>query len=333
MAEFGPEEIAGMVNGFKTARVLLSAVELGLFDALALAGGSSREVAAACETDVRATNRVLNVLVSLGLLRQEEGRFLHTESSRRFLRKDSPEYLAKLDHSLHLWNSWNTLTQAVRLGGRVETGSPRRREPELTRSFIAAMHYYGLERARAVVDSLDLSGVSSVLDIGGGSGAYSIAFMRAIGPAGRATIFDLPEVVPLASDYVAEAGLSGRIALVAGDYLSDELPAGHDLAFLSAVIHINSPRENEDLVRRTAAGLNPGGQLVVRDFFVDEDRCGPLMATLFSLNMLVNTRRGDSYAESEMRRWFAAAGLVDVRRIHMGEGAGMLVGRRQGSPG
>lgn len=287
------------------------------------------EMATVCGADEGATRRLVGVLVSLGVLSRRDGRISHTEVSVRYLRRESPDFLAGLEHSVHLWDSWSGLTDAIRRGGPQEPRFSRHEKPGRTRSFIAAMHHYSSGQAQEVVESLNLEGVNSVLDIGGGSGAYSIALVRALGQEGRATVFDLPSVVPLTREYVTDAGLTDRIDTVPGDYLMDSFPEGYDLALLSAVIHINSAAENEDLICRAARSLNPGGQLVVRDFFLDEDRCGPLMSTLFSINMLVNTERGDTYTESEMRRWFAAAGLVNVKRLDRGEGAGLMFGWRE----
>ncbi len=324
----GPEEIYRIVNGYKSARVLLTAVELRIFDAIDEAGSGSDVVAARTRSDVRATDRLLNVLVSAGLLEKHDECFIHTEGSRRYLTSASPDYLANLTHSVHLWDSWSTLTEAVQRGGPTEARFKAREKPERTESFIAAMHHFGLSRAQETVDAFDLSGVSSVLDIGGGSGAYSIAFVQAIGEHGRATVFDLPGVLPLTARYIAEAGLSERISTCEGDYLSDSLPMGFDLAFLSAIVHIQSDEENSALIGRVAAALNPGGQLAVRDFFVDEDRSGPAHATMFALNMLVNTDSGDTFTESEMRAWFTNAGLTNIRRVVHGPGLGMLIGTR-----
>lgn len=325
----GPDEMYEIVNGYKRARVLLTAVELGIFDVVDLEGSSSSAIAEALETEERATDRLLNVLVSTGFLEKRDRRFYTTAASRRFLNSSSPEYLVNLRHSVHLWDSWSTLTDAVRRGGPVEARFRAREKPERTESFIAAMHHFASASAAEAVASLDLSGMTSVLDIGGGSGAYSIAFVRAMGPEGRATVFDLPGVLPLTERYVAEAGLSAQITTHQGDYLADPLPAGFDLAFLSAIVHIQSGGENAGLISRAAASLNPGGQLAVRDFFVDEDRTGPINATMFALNMLVNTDTGDTFTESEMREWFSGAGLTDIRRMDHGRGRGMLIGRRK----
>ncbi len=328
-----PTVLRVMVEGYKACRILLTAVELKLFDAVGEGGSTSLEVAVGIGTDPRATDRLMNALVSLALLRKESGRFLHSDLSETYLRSASPRYMASLMHAVHLWDSWSTLTEAVRQGRPVEERFRRREKPERTESFIAAMHHFAQTRAESVLRVLDLSGVRRILDVGGGSGAYTIAFVQAIGEAASGTVFDLPGVLPLTRRYIAEAGLERRVETLAGDFLEDPFPGGYDLVFLSAIVHINSDAENRALVRKAAEALNPGGRVVVRDFFVAEDRSGPPRATLFALNMLVNTESGDTYTESEMRAWFEAAGLTDVVRLEDEPASGLLVGRRKAVAG
>jgi len=127
---------------------------------------------------------------------------------------------------------------------------------------------------------------------------------------------------------VKQAGLQGRLTLVAGDYDKNELGRGFDLIFLSAIIHSNSPQGNRDLIRKGAAALNPSGQLVVQDFIVGEERTGPPFGVLFALNMLVGTEAGDTYTESEVRGWMAEAGLARVAKRDTPFGTSVIVGRR-----
>lgn len=189
-------------------------------------------------------------------------------------------------------------------------------------AFIAAMHGRAVHAAPELVSKLDLSGVSRVLDIGGGSGAFSMAFARA-GESIRATVFDLPNVVSLTKKYIEKEGLSHRIDTVAGDYNKDELPQGYDLIFLSAIIHSNSPKQNQALFSKISNSLNIGGKIVVSDFIMDEDRTSPVFSAIFALNMLVNTPSGDTFTESEVKSWMKAAGISFVERND-----GIIVGKK-----
>jgi cyclopropane fatty-acyl-phospholipid synthase-like methyltransferase len=235
--------------------------------------------------------------------------------------------MAGMMHAVHLWDTWSTLTQAVCHGKSVVAGHTNKRGGERLTAFIASMHQRACQQASALVALLDLSAVSRVLDIGGGSGAYSMAFVRA-NETIKATVFDLPNVIALTRDYIQKEGLSNRVETVAGDYNIDKFGSGFDLVFLSAIIHINSPEGNRELIRKGAEALNPQGQMVIQDFVMDEDRTTPALGALFALNMLVATESGDTYTESEIRMWMEEAGLAEIIRKDTGFGSSLIIGRR-----
>lgn len=312
--ELTVDDIQQIARAYHYSRILLTAYELGIFTALADERKTSAEVAAALGTDPRATDRLLNALAILRLLNKEEGRFGNTAAAARYLVKGKPEYMAGLMHGVHLWDAWSTLTDAVRAGTSVFERPGGEAGERRTEAFIAAMHYNAAFRAGRLVEMLDLGRVARVLDVGGGSGIYAMAFVRAREGI-TATVFDLPHVTPLTRGYVEAEGLSDKIDIVAGDANADPLPRGYDLVLASQLIHSNSPEENAALITNCGTSLNAGGRLVVQDFVVGEGRAGPPRPVIFALNMLVNTEAGDTYTEAEIRRWMEAAGLADVERI------------------
>ena len=283
-----PDKISVLAAGFQRSRVLLTAYELDLFTALGEDRRASDEVARALETAERATDRLMNALCAMDLLEKKDGRFSNTPLALKFLVKGRPEFMAGLMHTAHLWDTWSTLTAAVRHGKSVASRPIDERGEGWLDAFIAAMHGRAVKQGQTLVSLLDLSGVSRVLDVGGGSGAYVMAFVRAKEGL-TATVFDLPNVIPLTGKYIEQEGFSGSIDTVAGDYSVDDFGSGFDLVFLSAIVHINSYEENLALIRKCAAALNPQGRVVVQDFIMDEDRTGPAFGALFALNMMVGT--------------------------------------------
>jgi predicted O-methyltransferase YrrM len=199
------------------------------------------------------------------------------------------------------------------------------RGDEWLEPFIAAMHSRGRSQAPMDVNLLDLHDVTRVLDLGGGSGVFAMAFAR-VKQDLHATVFDLPEVVGLTRQYVADAGLSDRIDTLAGDYRTDDIGDGYDLVFLSAIVHSNSDGRNAELIRKCADALNPGGQVVVQDFVMDEDRVHPAHGAMFALNMLVATPEGDTFTEAEICGWMEAAGLVNITRQDTQTGTAQVIG-------
>jgi cyclopropane fatty-acyl-phospholipid synthase-like methyltransferase len=182
------------------------------------------------------------------------------------------------------------------------------------------------DRAPLVVNALGTDGVHRVLDLGGGSGAYSIAFAKA-SPDVRCEILDLPEVLPLTAEYVNQAGVSAQVSLRAGNMLHDDFGSGYDIVLLNAICHMFSEEQNRDIFRRARQALAPNGRLVVQDFILNPDKTGPQQAALFSVNMLVGTEAGASYSEAEYTGWMSAAGLNDVRRIKLPGPSDLIVGR------
>ena len=324
-----PDRVWETASAFRRSRALLTAVELDLFTALGPASTPSSEVAEAMGCDPRATDRLMNALVAMGLLQKSGERFANVPDGLRYLVRGSPDYLAGLMHSANLWDKWSTLTGAVRAGGSVQPAGMADRGEEWIRAFISAMHDRARLRAKSLVSVLDLAGVHSVLDLGGGSGAYAAAVVRACSGI-TATVFDRPEVVPLTRSYLREAGCSEAVHALAGDFHTDDLGSGYDLVLMSAVLHSNTPAQNRALLEKTASVLNPGGRVVIRDFIMAPDRTSPLRGALFALNMLVNTAGGDTYTEEEYRAWMKDAGLVLIRREETAEGEAVMIGTKPG---
>ena len=183
--------------------------------------------------------------------------------------------------------------------------------------FIAAMDHTARGRARAVAQAVEVNGAKRMLDLGGGSGAYSIAFAKAA-PGLQAEIVDLPEVLPITQEHIRKAGLADRISTRAGDMLTIPLESGrYDLVLLSAICHMYSPEENQQLFERAYAALAPKGRLVVSDFILEADKTAPRYGALFALNMLVGTRAGASYSEPEYDAWLKTAGFAETKRVRI----------------
>ncbi len=327
--ELSSTSILDTIYAFRSSRVLLTAYELGLFTAIGDAARTAAEVSVLIKTNVRATDRLMDALCGMGFLKKKDGKFSNTSVSSRFMIEGKPDYMAGLMHSVHLWRTWSTLTDAVRAGTTVaQREAMNERGVNWLEAFIAAMHMRAYKQAPALVKLLDLRGVRRVLDVGGGSGAYSMAFVHARKGI-HATVFDLPNVVPLTGHYIDSEKLADKISTVAGDYEADTLGTGFDLVFLSAIIHINSIESNKRLVKKAYDALNPNGQLVIQDHVMNDDRTAPLPGALFALNMLVGTHSGDTFTESEIRSWMEEAGFKNIRRKDNPATTGLMMGRKK----
>ncbi len=314
MATRSFDELLQAMRGYQESRLLMTAVELDVFSAVA-GGARAGEVAERLGTESRATAMLLNALVSVGALEKSGDAFRNTSQTARFLVDTSPEcQRAGLMHSVNLWDTWSTLTECVRRGtslGPRKSGSTG--DPEWTRNFIDAMHRNSTATAPVMLRAFDATGVRHMLDVGGGSGAFSIAFAEA-NPALQADVFDLPHVTPIAREYIAKAGLEHRIRTRDGDMRTDDLGSGYDFVLVCSICHMFGEKENRELIRRCRKALVAGGRLMIRDFILNEDRCSPRQAAVFALNMLVGTSEGATYTEKEYTAWMLEAGFREVAR-------------------
>ncbi|MBN2269280.1 MAG: hypothetical protein JXN61_01615, partial [Sedimentisphaerales bacterium] len=141
--------------------------------------------------------------------------------------------------------------------------------------------------------------------------------------------FDLPDVIPMAKERLTRAGLIDRVELVAGDYYEDKLPAGADLAWVSAIAHQNSRRQNRDLFAKVRAALKECGQVVIRDVVMDPSRTAPPTGALFTINMLVATPAGGTYTLEEYTEDLQSAGFTDVALVYRDEFMSSLIRARK----
>lgn len=309
---------------FQRSRVILTAADLDLFTELDERPADAVALAARLGLDARGTARLLDCLVGFGLLDKSSGAYRPTEAGAPLSSRHPRSILPMVLHQSHLWDNWSRLGDAVRHGGNPNRDPAARRSGDHLRAFIGAMEVVGRETSERIAQAYEAGRFRRLLDIGGGPGVYTGAFLRRY-PALRATLFDLPEVIPLARERLAVAGLLDRVDLVGGDFYADELPGGCDLALLSAIIHQNSPARNVDLYRKVRRALEPGGVLLIRDHIMDEDRTRPAPGALFALNMLVCTDGGDTYTFAEVEAALLEAGFRAGRLIRGSEMMDALV--------
>jgi SAM-dependent methyltransferase len=306
-------ELARINGGYAEARILHAAVTLGLFDRLDAAGRTADAIADAAGTNARATELLLNALVAMRLVRKDGDRFKETEVAKTYLTSASPtSYTGFVEFDAALWPLWGKLAETVRTGTPARDPDMFQSSPEDTARFIDAMASIVTARgdARVLAETLDLAGVTRLLDVGAGPGTYAIELCRRH-PGLRATIFDLPGTLAVTRGYVEASGVADRIELVPGDYLRDPLPSGHDLVFLSNVVHGEDEETNRALMRKIHGALAPGGRVMIKDHVTDESGTSPAPAAIFSIAMLLFTR-GRDYAFAEIRDWLAAAGFARV---------------------
>jgi hypothetical protein len=285
-------------------------------DVFTLIGGSrltAGEIAQKLHGDLRGVTMLLNALTAMKLLVKTGDAFAGSDAAKAYLSKDSDQYLGHMImHHHHLMESWTHLDQAVR------TGKPQRaRSAEndfIRESFLMGMFNLAMQIAPRLAAEVDLSGRCRLLDLGGGPGTYAIHFCLK-NPQLKATVYDLPTTRPFAEKTIARFGLSDRIRFMAGDFLEEPVGGPYDVAWLSHVLHGEGPEACRRMIGNTVSALEPGGEILIQEFILNNGMDGPLHPTLFSLNMLLGTTRGQSYSEQQIMDMLTAAGVRTMERL------------------
>jgi SAM-dependent methyltransferase len=311
--------LMSLANGHVEARIVQTAVELRIFDALQHASLTSSELAHSLGLEPRASELFLNALSALALLRKNNDKFFLSDSAEQFLVRSAPQYLGGMIHfDASLWNCWEKLEQALRSGKPVRPPNMYQEDLEETETFINGMD--SLVKARGdcevLADALDWRNVTDMLDIGSGPATYPIALCRRFEQL-HAAIFDLPATLEITGQFVRHAAMESRIELIAGDYRKDSILGSYDVIFLSNIIHGENERRNQALFAKLAGNLKPDGRIVIKDHILDESRAQPAVGAVFSLLMLLTTDGGRCYSLGEISAWLNAAGMTQVRQIDL----------------
>jgi predicted O-methyltransferase YrrM len=304
-----------LARSYKPACILAAAADLDLFSIFTDKPLTASEITAALGADLRGTTILLDALASLEVVSKRAGRYTTGAAVRRLLTPTGQgSILAMVQHQANCLRRWTQIAKVVK------TGKPAEREPSIRgeegdhESFIEAMDNIAAPTATAFLSYLGPPQFRHLLDIGGASGTWTVAFLSAC-PDGAATLFDLPPVIPLAKRRIGAAGLEDRVAFVGGDFMVDPLPKGADLAWLSAIAHQNSREQNRRLFASIHEALADGGQLFIRDVLMDDSRIAPIEGALFAINMLVGTDGGGTFTFDELREDLETAGLASVSVI------------------
>lgn len=301
-----PEPILRLASGFMAAKHLFAASELGLFETLADAPATLQGLAARTGLTRRAARISADAMVALGLLERDGDAYRNGAAAAQYLAGRTPTDLRPL---LRFWDTisypaWESLAQALGSGPPSEIF-----ELDGTQQAIASA---GIEAilagpANALAITVDFTAHRRMLDVGGGTGSWSITAARHH-PHLQATVVELPVVAQIARSRVADAGLTERIAVVAGDAMAGDLPEGHDVFLLANVIHYWSPGDNLTLLRHIRKASPEGGRLLLADFWTDPTHTQPVQAALMAGEFAVHLRDGDVYSVEEVCSWLAEAG-------------------------
>jgi precorrin-6B methylase 2 len=319
------EEILNIAKGYQKATLLFAAADLDIFTTLNKKPMTAKAISAELDTDYRATSVLLDALVAMALLTKQNAKYSVTPAAADLLCQTKPQsVLPMVRHHANCHRRWVQLPQITKSGKPVELSPSIRGQAADNAVFIGAMENSSRPVAAQIVEKLQPLSFRNLLDIGAASGTWTIAFLNAL-PKANATLFDLPDVIPMAEKRIAQAKLSDRVKFVPGDFYSDDLPPGADFAWLSAIAHQNSRSQNRELFAKIYHALQPHGTLVLRDIVMEKSRTQPPAGALFAVNMLVATEGGGTYTFEEYRSDLLNAGFKNVTLIARDEFMNSLI--------
>lgn len=312
-------ELQSLIRAYRRSQVLITCTELGVFRALSAGARDVASLATGLGADAPALARLLNTATALGLLARDGDRYANTPATDAVLGADGAGYLGNLfARENAFYDRWGRLAEAVRSGRRPEPNRKMEDAGDWVRDFEYALYDLARLHGPPLAAALDLDPARDwrVLDVGGGHGGYSVALARRY-PRLRATVLDLPPVIPVAGEIVGATGVADRIALVAGDFMEAPLGEDYDLALLFGVLISEPPERRRVLLRRIRDALRPGGRLVLREFVMEEDGSGSPDALLFDLQMLLSTESGGAISGQTLRDELREAGFgpIEIRPV------------------
>lgn len=305
-----------MAQAYWESAALMAAVELEIFTAIAHGHDTVPAVAKAVGISARNAERLLTALVAMTLLTREEadgvGHFANAPDVQRFLVKDSDRYAGPwILFTKPRWTAFGELSERLRNPEENRLGAYVDFTVEDARRYHAATYSIGMGAARLFSRSVDLTGRKRLLDLGGGSGAYSIVATEKY-PGLKAIVLDLPPVTVVANEYIAANNAADRVTTLPGDFTRTEFPQGVDVVVMAS----NLPQYEPDLIRlvvgKAFAALVPGGEMHLVGETLHDDRRGPLSAALWGLNEAIQHSTGLAHTESEVKGYLQGAGFVDV---------------------
>jgi predicted O-methyltransferase YrrM len=312
--KWNPGKLLELSGYYWKTCTLHAAVKLDVFTAINDQQLPSKEIAAKLKVENKGLERLLNALTAMTLLSKKGNEFSNTSAAKIFLSKDSNSYIGHIImHHHHLVESWTHLDQAVKIGQPIRKRASFSDE-EWRESFLMGMFNMAMTVAPRIVPLIDLSARRHLLDLGGGPGTYAIHFCLN-NPQLTATVFDLPTTRPFAEKTIKKFDLSERIDFRDGNYLEDPITGRYDAAWMSHILHGEGPDDCREIIKKTAAVLEPGGLIIIHDFILNNSMDGPLFPALFSLNMLLGTPSGQSYSEKQIADMLTHTGVKDIRRI------------------
>jgi SAM-dependent methyltransferase len=323
-----PTTIQQLASAVYPSFAMLAGMQLDVFTPLKDDPLTAAQLADVLGVNMEKLSRLLYALVTAGLLTVDGDRFANTPEAQLFLVKGQPTYLGgRHENFSEVWENLLHTAETIR------TGMPQCKKdfaatsPEDQMHFFRGLHPGTLANGRALATRYDFSRYTTLADVGGGSGGMALALTEAY-PHLRATVIDLPTVTPITQRFLAEAGATDRVQVVAADVVNAPVPGTYDVAVVRSLLQVLSPEDALQALRHIGAALHPGGRLYIVGRILDDSRLAPVDTVGFNVVFLNIFDDGRAYTEGEYRTWLTAAGFAEIARVPLPEGVSIMTARK-----
>ena len=304
-----------MVRAYRESGALMAAVELGLFTRIAEGADTEAALVRALGIEPLNAERIVVACIALGLILRDGDRLRNAPDVARFLVEGERGYAgAWMLFTKPDWDEWGRLAEHLRRPGPPlpENKTVAGITVEEARRYHRATYSIGMGAGRLFLRQVDLTGRRKIMDIGGGSGAYCI---NACGkyPSLRAVVLDLPPVVAVARELIAENGMADRIEAIACDFNKDPFPTDADVAIMASNLPMYGREAIAAVVKKAHDALLPGGEMHLIGEALDAARTGPADAAMWGLAQTIKASSGLAHSVTEVEGYFAAAGFRDIQ--------------------
>ncbi len=303
-----------LARAYCESAVFFAALDLGLFTRIAEGHDTDADLARAVDVTPLDLERLVTVCEAMGLVRREGDRLRNAADVARFLVEGRPGYAGPwMQFTRPEVGRWFTLTDVLRAKQPpTRLGMYADLTPERARAYHQATASIGFGAGRRFCREVDLSGRRKLLDLGGGSGAYSISAVKAF-PQLRAVVLDLPPVVEVTREFIREHGVADRVETLGADFTRDPFPEGVDAVVMASNLPIYDEQVIQEVVRKAWSALAPGGEMHLIGEMLRDDRSGPLDAALWGLQEIFYGSGGKAHTIGQCRGYFERAGFREVR--------------------
>jgi hypothetical protein len=309
-----PATIQGILGTgvVQKAYALIAALQLDVFSALQDRPRSVDELAPVVGGEPGRLASLLYYLVAAGLLSVADGRFANTPEADRYLVRGRPGSYVDLARLLReIYHALSTTAESIRAGRALAAHDFAAMSREEMSTVLRGLDAGTRVKGAWLANTFDLTSCRNLIDVGGGAGGLCIALTERL-PHLRATVADLPVVVSLTEQFVAEAHATSRVGTSGVDVLAGPLPGSYDIAVLCSFVQVFGPQDASRVLRNVAPAVTPGGLLIIIGAVVDDSHLAPPIGVEFNYGAISFYEQGQAYTETEYRAWLEEAGFGEI---------------------